>query len=138
MMRLIGGMREAEWTAEYLANHILHWERHGFGFYLVHDRASGDATGLGGLRTMYLDGVTELEVGYAFLPEEWGKGLGTEILGALVEQAAALSEFASVVAIIHPDNDASVRVAARLGFVLDRRYQHEQGERLLFRLTDGY
>ncbi len=133
MMRLIGGMREAEWTAEYLANHVLHWERHGFGFYLLHDRATGEATGLGGLRTMYLDGVTELEVGYAFLPERWGLGLATEVTTAFLGMARELAEFTSVVAVIHPDNAGSIRVVERLGFELDRSYEHEQGVRLIYR-----
>lgn len=132
-MALIGGTREADWSTEYLGNHVRHWERHGLGFYLLHDRSAGAAIGLGGLRTMELDGVTELEVGYGFVPGHWGRGLATEATQAFLGIAVELAEFATVVAVIHPDNAASVRVIQRLGFDLDRTFQHEQGERLIYR-----
>lgn len=133
MMALIGGTRDPAWSAEYLTAHEANWTRDGIGFWLLHDRSSGAAIGLGGLRTMDLDGVTELEVGYAFLPEHWGRGLATEATSAFLDMVGQLPEFGSVVAVIHPDNYASIRVVERLGFVLDRRYQHERGERLIYR-----
>lgn len=133
MMALIGGTRPADWSTDYLATHVRHWDEHGFGFYLLCDRDSGTAIGLGGLRTMYLDGATELEVGYAFLPAHWGLGLATEVTSAFLDLARQLPGFTSVVAVIHPDNAASVRVVERLRFVLDRRFEHEQGERLVYR-----
>lgn len=133
MMALIGGTREADSSTEYLATHVANWERDGIGFWLLRDRTTNEAIGLGGLRTMELDGTTELEVGYAFLPEHWGRGLATEATSAFLDAARQLTEFTSVVAVIHPDNAASIRVVERLGFVLDRRLEHEEGGRLIYR-----
>lgn len=133
-MALIGGTREPAWSAEYLAAHQANWERDGIGFWLLHDRASDAAIGLGGLRTLDLEGTLELEVGYAFLPEHWGRGLATEATVAFLGIAERdLADFATVVAVIDPRNNASIRVAEKLGFALDRSVQHEMGERLIYR-----
>lgn len=133
MMALIGGTREPAWSAEYLAAHEANWNRDGIGFWLLHDRSNDTAIGLGGLRTMQLDGTIELEVGYAFLPEHWGRGLATEITVAFLDLAPQLPDFSSVVAVIDPRNDGSIRVVEKLGFAMDRTVQHEMGARLIYR-----
>ncbi len=116
MQALIGGVRDLPESTTYLETHARHWTEHGFGFWMLRDMESGEACGLGGLRRLELGGVTELEVGYGFRSPWWGKGLATEVTARFLEIARTLEEFASVVAVIHPDNAGSIRVVGKLGF----------------------
>jgi RimJ/RimL family protein N-acetyltransferase len=133
MMALIGGVQEQAWSVGYLARHVAHWADHGFGFWLLVDHSDDEPVGLGGLRTMDLDGATELEVGYAFRPGHWGRGLATEVTTRFLELAVRLAEFASTVAVIDPRNAASIGVATRLGFVAEQEVQRDDGRRLIYR-----
>ena len=54
----------------------------------------------------------ELEIGWTFTRAAWGRGYATQAAAALLSSAPA---DATVVALIHPENTRSVRVAERLG-----------------------
>jgi RimJ/RimL family protein N-acetyltransferase len=58
--------------------------------------------------------VAEVEVGWALHPDHWGQGYATEAARGALDRAwaAGMSE---VYAVVHPGNDASVAVTARLG-----------------------
>lgn len=63
----------------------------------------------------------ELEIGYRFSPEVWGRGLATEAVQAFL----ALAPGERVIARSHRDNLASRRVMQRSGMALVREYEHE-------------
>ncbi len=132
-MALIGGCRDERSSITYLQVHEAHWARHGFGFWLLRDRETAAAIGLGGLRVMVLDGRDELEVGYGFLPARWGLGLATEATTAFLDQAGALHGFDGMVATVAPGNDASERVLAKLGFAFEREVVQRDSVSRLFR-----
>lgn len=56
----------------------------------------------------------EVEIGWHLHPDVWGRGLATEGALRVLEHARA-SDLTRVVAVTHPDNHASQRVATRLG-----------------------
>ena len=43
---------------------ITHWERHGFGLWMVRDRVNGEMVGRGGLQHTVVEGAGEIEVGW--------------------------------------------------------------------------
>lgn len=49
-----------------------------------------------------------------------GEGLATEAALAWLDWARTTHVAPYLIAVIHPDNAASIRLATRLGFVLDR------------------
>ncbi len=57
-----------------------------------------------------------LEVGYIVAPQHQRRGLGTEAVGALVEYCVGKLGVHRVQALIYPENTASIRLVARLGF----------------------
>ena len=57
-----------------------------------------------------------VEVGYSVLPDFWGHGYATEMVGALVEWALCQPAVRGVVAEPMSDNMASIRVLDKLGF----------------------
>ncbi len=132
-MALIGGCRDEASSITYLQVHDAHWERHGFGFWLLRDLESDAPIGLGGLRVMPLDGVDELELGYGLLPAWWGQGLATEAAGAFLVEAERLGRWTSLTAVVTPGNDRSEGVLAKLGFRFERELVRHDGPARLFR-----
>jgi len=64
----------------------------------------------------------EVEVGYMFLPTFWGNGYATEAVAAVLEWIEHVLPEEPVVLCSQSVNDASVRLAARLGFVEKERF----------------
>ncbi len=77
-----------------------------------------------GLTWQSVNGRPELEVGYHVRLELQGRGYATEAALACLEFARDVVGAALLVAIIHPDNAASLRVAERLGM---RRLEDDLG-----------
>jgi RimJ/RimL family protein N-acetyltransferase len=58
-----------ETAAEWLGHSVAHWERHGFGYWLLRTKSNGAFVGRAGLRTTSIaDQEDDVELGYALLP----------------------------------------------------------------------
>jgi RimJ/RimL family protein N-acetyltransferase len=86
VMASIGGVRSDEATRNYLAANLNHWERHGYGLWVLRDEA-GCFLGRAGIRHLIIEGEPEIELAYSFLADYWGRGLATEIASALLAMA---------------------------------------------------
>jgi RimJ/RimL family protein N-acetyltransferase len=69
-----------------------------------------------GLVPKEIEGVSEVDLVYVLVPRAWGKGYATEIGSALLRFAMEELGRRRVVCVIDPKNDASQRVAGKLGF----------------------
>jgi [ribosomal protein S5]-alanine N-acetyltransferase len=123
---------EAE-MVENLGAKVAHWERFGFGLWLLRDRASGEVVGRGGLQHTFVGGCDEVEVGWAVAPERWGQGLATEMALAAVQVAFDDLRLGEIVAFTLPDNGASRRVMEKAGFAYERRIVHVGLPHVLYR-----
>lgn len=83
---------------------------HGYGLWIIETKA-GEFAGDCGLTWQAVNGRPELEVGYHVRAEMQGRGYATEAAAACRDFARNILEVAHLVAIIHPDNTASRRVA---------------------------
>lgn len=97
-----------------------------FGAWAAVERASGVPAGTVLLKPLP-DGDGEVEIGWHFHPDSWGKGLATEGAGALLARgfAGGLDE---IWAVTHLDNDPSAAVCRRIGLRLlgiTHRWYHE-------------
>jgi [ribosomal protein S5]-alanine N-acetyltransferase len=116
-----------------LAAKIDHWDRHGFGMWLLRDRDTGAMIGRGGLQYTYTAGLNDVEAGWAIVPERWGQGLATELAHACVEVAFAHLGLLEIVAFTLPTNVASRRVMEKSGFVYERDIVHAGLQHVLYR-----
>jgi spore coat polysaccharide biosynthesis protein SpsF len=64
------------------------------------------------------------EVGIAVAAERRGRGLGRALLAALVRDCAADPQVTSLIACVHPENEASMRAFAAAGFLLTDGERH--------------
>jgi RimJ/RimL family protein N-acetyltransferase len=132
-MAFLGGPRDAAATAAYLAWNLEHWTDYGFGLWILRDARDNRVAGRAALRHLLLDGRDEVEVGYGFYPELWGRGLATEIAAACLHFGRDELRLPTVVAITRPANLASQRVLTKVGLVYEREVSHEGIPHLVFR-----
>jgi RimJ/RimL family protein N-acetyltransferase len=120
-----------------LADKRGHWERYGFGLWLLRDRATGQLVGRGGLQYTDALGGYAVEAAWAIVPERWGQGLATELARASVTVGFDSLRLKEVIAITLPDNAASRRVMEKAGFTYDRDIVHVGLTHVLYRRRPG-
>jgi ribosomal-protein-alanine N-acetyltransferase len=112
------GVRTLDDAVAYLRNGPLaSYAAHGFGLWGVEPREGGALFGMCGL--LQRDWLDAPDIGYAFMPSARGYGIAREAAAATL--AVARSRFAArkVLAIVNPDNVASIRLLEGVGFVAD-------------------
>jgi [ribosomal protein S5]-alanine N-acetyltransferase len=130
----LGGVRSDEEVREFLAAHLGHWERLGFGRWMWHSKADGRFVGRAGLYTQNLDGRDEVEVGYALLPEFWGQGLATEMARMSLDIGFSQIGLPEIISFTMPTNLASRRVMEKCGLVFERALNWKDVPHVLYRL----
>lgn len=115
-LRFIGdrGVRTlAEARAYILKGPVEMYSRLGFGLYLVELKEEGSAIGICGL--IKRDSLEDVDIGFAFLPEYWGRGYAYEAASAVMAYAANVLGLKRLVAITSVDNESSARLLEKLG-----------------------
>jgi RimJ/RimL family protein N-acetyltransferase len=121
-------------SAAVLERIVAHWDDHGFGLWALEPRQDGPGCiGFAGLAVpgFLPEVLPTVEVGWRLSSAWWGRGLATEAARASIEYAFGPLGLASVVSIIDPHNDASLRVAAKLGMRPDADRVHPVNGRRL-------
>jgi [ribosomal protein S5]-alanine N-acetyltransferase len=107
-----------------LHSNIDHWERHGFGLWVLRERESGDFVGRGGLQYTDTLGRRAVEVAWAVVADRWNRGYATELARAALDVGFNDLGLDEVIAFTLPANLASRRVMEKTGFVYDREISH--------------
>ena len=109
-----------EEAARALESIIKHWETHGFGRWAVVDKSSGEFIGFGGLRSLF--GTPEIV--YHLAKAHWGKGYASEMARAALRFGFEERGFDRIVAIIKPQNAASIRVLDKVGLRFEKHARY--------------
>ena len=113
------GQDPSTWVAAYVR------QQHdaGYGFWAIEERATGELIGEAGLAP--LDGRgPQLELGWLLRRDRWGRGLATEAARACRDAAFTQLGADELLAIVDVGNDASLRVAQKVGFAPTGRRRH--------------
>ncbi len=94
------------------------YERNGFGLYVVTLKATGEWLGMCGL--IRRAGLDDVDVGYAYPPEQWGKGYASEAAQAVMQYGYETLGLPRIVAIVSPHNARSIHVLEKLGLRYER------------------
>jgi RimJ/RimL family protein N-acetyltransferase len=111
--------RIEQWSAELAADPR-------FGRWAAVERATGIPAGTVLLKRLP-DGDGEVEIGWYFHPDSWGRGLASESAQAVLAHGFAIG-LQEVWAVTHLDNDRSAAVCRKLGMRLlgvTHRWYHE-------------
>ena len=131
----MAGIRTPAEVDEQIARMRAFHAEHGYGWYAWLDRATGDLVARGGVQPATVDGVEEIELGWAVIPERWGEGLATELGAACVEVAFDALGLDDVVAFTLPHNAGSRRVMEKLGMTYEKTTGYKTyGPHVVYRL----
>ncbi len=113
-----------------------YYERLGYHLWAVTRRADGRFIGRCGLLPQVIEGKDEVEIAYMLSRKVWGQGLGTEAVCAIRDHGFRSFDFSRLVAIIDPENAASIRVATKSGMHFVKKIDFEDYPCVLY-AVDG-
>ena len=113
------GVRTLDEAREYIINRLVaSYENFGFGMYLVVLKETNTPAGLCGL--VQRDGLDDVDIGFAFLPQHWSKGYAIETALAVKEYAKNTIGLERLVGITDPNNQGSIQVLEKIGLEFEK------------------
>ena len=119
-----GGYTKRDDAWRWYALNIGHWHIHGYGYFTIEDKETGNPAGICGIWNP--EGWPEPEIGWVVFEGFEGKGIAFE--AALAARQWAYSElgFSTLTSNIVPDNARSIALALRLGATFEYEYENVQ------------
>ena len=119
--------RSGAWRAA--AAMMGHWILRGYGAWAVEEKATGDFCGMVGL--WYPEGWPEQEITWAMIETKQGRGYAAEAALRAKSYARETLDWDSVFSCIAKNNTPSIKLAEKLGAVLDRSVDDPKRGRIL-------
>lgn len=123
VMRYIGDGKPV--SRDVIAEKIPEWielyEKQKYGLMALVMKDSDELIGFCGFLHQTIDGSEYIELGYRLDEAYWGKGIATEAAVAVRDYAFNVLEIPILISIINHQNDASKRVAKKIGMKLMRQ-----------------
>ena len=107
-----------------LAAKVDHWDRHGFGTWLIRDRETGEAVGRGGLQYTFTAGLHDVEAGWRSSPSAGVKGSPPSSRSRALRSASSSSGCGGSSRSRFPTTWASRRVMEKVRFEYERDIVH--------------
>ena len=114
-----------------IAHMDTHWQRHGFGDWGIVESEAERLIGFAGLH--HIDGMREVNLGYALQRSVWRRGYGREACLAILDIGFTVLRLPEIVAVISPQNTPSQRLAEELGFSVWKETRWSGQPRLVYR-----
>lgn len=108
-----------------IAGRLKNYIEDGFGRLAVIRKGTDEFLGWAGLT--YLPEFGEVDLGYRFKKEFWGKGFATEASEAILAYGFTELNLDEIVAISFPENIASIRVMEKVGMTYYKHAPYELG-----------
>jgi RimJ/RimL family protein N-acetyltransferase len=131
----LGGPRDDAGVRQMQERMLDHWERRGFGTWIVRDRVTDVPVGWVGLHETDTGGPGGVELLYAITSARWREGLAVEVSRAVVDIAGSLPGLDELVCFTLVDNIASQRTMQRLGFCGAEPVEHAGLPHVIMRLA---
>lgn len=108
-----------------IRSRIRDYQKYGFGRWATVLKNGMQFVGWAGLA--YLPEFDEIDLGYRFLPEYWGRGIATEASHAILIYGFDVLKLKRIIAIAMKENKASIRVMEKVGMEFDKFAPYEAG-----------
>ncbi len=131
---LDGGVLSREEIARRIRDDVMgDYNKHGFGRFAIEHKKTGTFIGFAGLK--YLEDLEEVDLGYRLRSDFWGMGLATEASQACLTYGFTALNLPKIIAMVLPENTASIRVLKKLHFTFEKEFLEEGHTAHLFVLT---
>ncbi|WP_269320294.1 GNAT family N-acetyltransferase [Bacillus sp. EB01] len=111
------------------------YQKYSTGLWICERKEDGAFVGQCGIVPQIVDGVNEMEIGYLFVRKNWGKGYATEAALAVKDYGFDKLGLNRIISMIFYKNEPSIRVAERIGMVLEKRTIVKGRETLIYFTT---
>lgn len=127
VMRFGDGVQTKEWVQAWLLTCLERYHKTwGFGPYAVVTKQTQGVIGYCGLFYFPdVGGQPEVELGYRLARPAWGQGYATEAARAVRDFAFTTLSIKRLIALIDPSNQASIRVAEKIGMRYEKKVMFE-------------
>lgn len=98
--------------------YISMYQKYGFGLFIVETKDTNNPIGICGL--MKRENLDDADLGYALLPEFWGKGFAFEAVMSVLKSAKDTHKLSRILALSKSSNRPSINLLNKAGFVFDR------------------
>jgi ribosomal-protein-alanine N-acetyltransferase len=138
VMKSFGGMLfDRKQMEQWVRRNLGHQRQYGYGLFSVMLKSNDVLVGDCGLEHMEVDGRAEVEIGYDFRSDYWGRGLATEAAAAVRDFALVQLGLQRVISLIRPENIASIRVAEKIGMTKEKEIKRGEATYWVFSLEKG-
>jgi RimJ/RimL family protein N-acetyltransferase len=136
-MRFYPRPKTRDEAGAWLSWNLALYDEHGFGTWCLESLPGNGFAGYCGVRPLLLEGRREVELAWHVRKTHWNRGLATE--AALVAMRLGFDRFGltRMVAIVHPDNRPSRRVAEKLGMAEERSAVHDGEPVVVYGIARG-
>ncbi len=108
----------------YFEKILSQYKTYGFSYWAVIRKEDSKFLGICGLLPEQINGKKEVEVAYRIDDQFWGSGYGTEAALATMNYAHEKLGWSSIISLILPENEQSIRVAEKNGLLPDGEKGH--------------
>lgn len=116
------GVRSKLDALHYLAEGpIKSYQQHGYGLFMVETSDNQIPIGFCGL--LFREHLQETDIGFAFVPEFWGKGYAFEAASAVLHYGYQKARLKRIVGLVSAGNLPSIKLLTRLGLTFERVVQ---------------
>ena len=119
---------------------LLHWQHHGFGYWVACLRAQPhQVLGVGGIMRKRIDDQQAMNLHFRFRPQAWGQGYASETSCAALALAFEQLHEAEVLSVVRPANQPARRTLDRVGLRLIGAWGDVPGQAasLIYEMNEG-
>ncbi len=110
-----GALFDRAQMERWVQRNLAHQAQYDYGLFVVRLKTNGLVIGDCGLEQMEVAGATVAELGYDFRSDHWNRGFATEAASAVRDYALGVLGLPRLVSLIRVGNQASARVAEKVG-----------------------
>lgn len=136
-MAYFPGTKDIDACQEWIDWNRASYTENGFGLYSIENKETGQFLGYCGfILQKDVDGIDEIEIGYALVRAFWHNGYATEAAIACREYGFNTLGMHRLISLIQPENEPSRRVAERNTMIIEKsvmRWDHEHLVYVIYR-----
>lgn len=130
-----GADKSLEQTKIRVKNIRFHWDKYGFGDFILMHKENSKVVGYGGLHYKVDDG--NVNISYVIDKSIWRTGLGKEACLALLYYGFRILRLNEIVAEIDPENTNSIKLIEKCGFKLNKIIEWRGFKRLEYTMVSS-